>query len=109
MTQNIQAFILPVAFLAIFYFFIIRPQRKRDKDISEMRSKLAVGDNIVTIGGIIGKIIKIKEDEVTIEVGADKTRFEIKKWAIGTTDKKPATQKAEETKPNEEAVSLDEK
>lgn len=76
--------LIPVLFLAVFYFFIIRPQQKKDKKIREMRNSAKVGDEVLTIGGIYGKIVKIKDDVITIEVGADKTRFNITKWAIGS-------------------------
>lgn len=76
--------LIPVLFLAFFYFFIIRPQQKKDKKIKEMRNSAKVGDEVLTIGGIYGKIVKIKDDVITIEVGADKTRFNITKWAIGS-------------------------
>ncbi|WIV10752.1 preprotein translocase subunit YajC [Proteiniborus sp. MB09-C3] len=79
----LSTLMLPVLFLAIFYFFIIRPQQKKDKKIKEMRSGAKVGDEVLTIGGIYGKIVKIKDEIITIEVGADKTRFDIAKWAIG--------------------------
>lgn len=81
--MNYQAFILPIAFLVIFYFLLIRPQQKKDKKIREMRSNLSVGDEITTIGGIYGKVVKLKDDIVTLEVGSDKTRFDVKKWAVG--------------------------
>lgn len=79
----LSTLMLPVLFLAIFYFFIIRPQQKKDKKIKEMRNSAKVGDEVLTIGGIYGKIVKIKDEVITIEVGADKTRFDIAKWAIG--------------------------
>ncbi len=85
----LSTLMLPVLFLAIFYFFIIRPQQKKDKKIKEMRSNTKVGDEILTIGGIYGKIVKIKDDVITIEVGADKTRFDITKWAIGSIQSPP--------------------
>lgn len=75
--------IIPLGFLAIFYFLIIRPQQKREKKTKEMRNNLKVGDQVVTIGGIHGSILKIKEDVLTIEVGADKTKLTIAKWAVG--------------------------
>lgn len=81
--MNYQGLILPIAFLVIFYFLVIRPQQKRDKKIKEMRNNLNLGDEVVTIGGIHGKIIKIKDEIVTIEVGSDKIKFNIAKWAIG--------------------------
>jgi len=78
-------FVLP---LAIFYFILIAPQRKKEKSIQKMRNELVVGDEIVTIGGIVGKIIKIKDDEVTVENGADKNRLILKKWAVNEVIKK---------------------
>lgn len=77
--------------LVFFYFFIIKPQKKREKEIYKMRSELKVGDHIITIGGILGKIVKIKEDIIQIEVGLDKTVIEILKSAVATVaDKKDA-------------------
>ena len=74
--------IMTVIFILIFYFLIIRPQRKREKNIREMRGNLKVGDNIVTIGGIYGKILKIQDDILTIETGSDKVKIKVAKWAI---------------------------
>ena len=82
--QNLGALILPIGFLAVFYFFAIRPQRKKEKEIKEMRDNLRVGDDIITIGGIYGKVLKLKDDLVTIEIGNAKTRLEMTKWAIGS-------------------------
>jgi len=67
---------------------VIRPQQKKDKKIKEMRTNLKVGDEIITIGGIFGKIIKIKEDMITLELGADKNKINVAKWAIGNTHTK---------------------
>ncbi|SES73744.1 protein translocase subunit yajC [Natronincola peptidivorans] len=83
MFQQFGGLIIPLGFLAIFYFLIIRPQQKREKKTKDMRNSLKVGDEIVTIGGIYGNIIKIKDDIITIEVGADKTKLTIAKWAVG--------------------------
>ena len=71
-----------LALIVIFYFLLIRPQKKKEKAVTAMRNALKVGDEIVTIGGICGKVMKVKEETVTISVGADKTKFEIMKWAI---------------------------
>ncbi|PAB60890.1 preprotein translocase subunit YajC [Anaeromicrobium sediminis] len=81
--QFMQPIIMTVVFIAIFYFFIIRPQKKREKEVKDMRSNLKVGDYVVTIGGIQGKISKIKEDDITMEVGSDKVKLRIARWAIG--------------------------
>ncbi|HZH92703.1 MAG TPA: preprotein translocase subunit YajC [Tissierellaceae bacterium] len=82
--EQLQAFILPIGLLVIFYFFAIRPQKKKEKEIKEMRSGLRVGDEVVTIGGIYGKIVKAKEDVLTLESGSAKTRLEITRWAVGS-------------------------
>ena len=76
--------ILP--FILIFYFMIIRPQRKQQKQLRNMLDALQVGDKIVTVGGIIGKIVKIKDDEVIIETGtgAEKSQIKFQKAAIST-------------------------
>ncbi|MEW8973338.1 MAG: preprotein translocase subunit YajC [Tissierellaceae bacterium] len=86
--QQLQGLIIPIGFFAIFYLFAIRPQKKREKEIQEMRNSLVVGDEVVTIGGIYGKILVLKEDIVTLEVGTTKTRLDVTKWAIGTVTKK---------------------
>lgn len=82
--EQLQAFILPIGLLAIFYFFAIRPQRKKEKEIKEMRSSLRVGDEVVTIGGIYGKIVKAKDDVLTLESGSAKTKLEVTRWSVGS-------------------------
>jgi preprotein translocase subunit YajC len=70
--------------LVVFYFLIIAPQKKKEKKIREMRAALKEGDQIVTIGGIMGKIVSVKEDVVTVEVGSDKVKLKFAKWAVGS-------------------------
>ncbi len=84
--QQLQGLIIPIGFFcSFFYLFAIRPQKKKEKEIQEMRSNLAVGgDEVVTIGGIYGKIIVLKEDIVTLEVSSAKTRLDVTKWSIGS-------------------------
>ena len=74
---------VPIGFLVVFYFLLIRPQQKRDKAVKAMRESLKTGDAVVTIGGLVGKIMKVTDDAVTIEVGADKTKLTVEKWGIG--------------------------
>lgn len=75
----------PLLILIIaMYFLMIRPQRKKDKQIQEMRNSLQVGDEIVTIGGICGKIVKTKDETIVIQVGADKLKFEMMRWSVST-------------------------
>ena len=74
--------ILPILLLVVvFYFMLIRPESKRKKQAAEMRSSLAVGDEITTIGGIVGTICAVKENTIVIETGADRVRIEFTKWA----------------------------
>lgn len=70
------------AIFAVFYFIMIRPQKKREKEIQEMRSRLDVGDEIITSGGIIGRVVSIKEDTILIETGSDRSKIRIARWAI---------------------------
>ena len=71
-----------VGFAAIFYFLIIRPEKKRKKTLQEMRDSLEVGNKIVTIGGLVGKVVEIKDDLVTFETGEDRVRIQILRSAV---------------------------
>jgi len=82
--EQYAGWLLPLGFLGVFYFFLIRPQQKKEKKIKEMRSALKVGEMITTIGGVYGKIVNLKEDYVTIEVGSEKTKIVVTRWAIGS-------------------------
>lgn len=82
MDQNSSSIIMLIVMLAIMYAVLIIPQKKRDKKYRSMIAALKVGDDIVTIGGIIGKISNIKDDTITIEVGADKTKLKMEKSSI---------------------------
>ena len=79
-----------IIMFAVFYFFVIRPENKKKKKTEEMRNSLSLGDEIITIGGMIGKIVQITEDTITFETGEDRVRIQIKKWAISTTAKMEA-------------------
>ena len=80
-----------VLLLAVFYFMLIRPQKKREKAERELRNNLQNGDKIITIGGFTGRVINIRDDEVTFETGAAKTRLTVKKWAIQTREETSAS------------------
>ncbi|WP_242838682.1 preprotein translocase subunit YajC [Eubacterium sp. AB3007] len=77
-----------VAFIILMYFMLIRPQKKKEKSINEMRNSLRVGDEVVTIGGICGKIVKTKDDSLILQVGADKVKFEVMRWSISSVTSK---------------------
>lgn len=104
-SSMVPQLVILVVFIALMYFILIKPQKKKDKEVQDMRSNLQVGDEIVTIGGICGRIVKTKDDSVVIQVGADKTKFEIKKWAVSTVEKKSETRKVD----REEIVQQEEK
>jgi preprotein translocase subunit YajC len=70
--------------IAIFYFLLIRPENKKKKAVNEMRASLKVGDEITTIGGVVGTICAVKEETVVMETGADRVRLEFTKWAISS-------------------------
>ncbi len=80
----IQFIVMMVALFAVMYFMVIRPQKKREKLTREMLAGLIVGDKIITIGGIIGKISSIKDDNLVIESGSgsDKSYIKIARWAV---------------------------
>ncbi len=80
----LSSLLLPILMLVVLYFLMIRPQRKRDKLTKEMLAGLLVGDKIITIGGIHGKIVTIKDDTLVIETGsgAEKSSIKISRWAV---------------------------
>jgi len=78
----ISTIIMVVILIAIFYFLLIRPENKKKKEAQNLRDSLAVGDEITTIGGIVGTICHVKENSIVIETGADRVRLEMMKWAV---------------------------
>lgn len=76
--------VLLVVMVVVFYFVMIRPQKKQEKQIAEMRDSLAVGDEVVTIGGIIGTVLIIKDDKIMIETGNDRTKLTILRSSVKT-------------------------
>jgi len=76
-----------VGMVAVFYFFMIRPERKKKKALQDMRESLSVGDTITTIGGIFGKVVSISDDKITFETSEDRVRVQIAKWAVSTVGK----------------------
>ncbi len=100
-----QPFVLLIVMFAIMYFMMIRPQRKKEKETKEMLAALAVGDVITTIGGIIGKIVKVKEDEIFLQTGKtgnanEQSIIRFSKWAVRDVVKKADVK--EEAAPAEE-------
>ena len=101
--------ILMVGLLFVFlYFFMIRPQKKQEKKDADMRSSLAVGDEVTTIGGIIGKVISIKDETFVLETTREKTQIRFLKGAVRSIDVKVA-EVAAMVAENKEAEAADEK
>ena len=101
--MGFSTILMLVAMLGIFYFMMIRPENKRKKEAEQMRSDMKVGDEVVTIGGICGKVVHIKEDKFVIETSADQVRIEFAKWALSANESgaqraKEEAQKAAEAK-----------
>ena len=94
--------IMIVAMLGIFYFLLIRPENKRKKEAERTRNSVKTGDEITTIGGIVGKVVSVKDDKIVIETSADQVRLELMKWAISSNDTAVAAAK-EEAKKQQEA------
>ncbi len=106
--------IMMVLMFAIFYFMLIRPENKRKKEAEQMRSSVRTGDKIVTIGGIVGTVVNVKENRIVIETGADQVRLEVEKWAISSNETaaeaaKTEAKKAQEAKAKAKAAKKAEK
>ena len=84
--DSILSIVIIVVMFVALYFFMIRPQKKQEKEVANMRNNLQVGDEITTIGGIIGKIVSIKEETVMIETGHDRTKIRILRTAVRCVD-----------------------
>jgi preprotein translocase subunit YajC len=82
----LTTFLPLILIVVVFYFLMIRPQRKREKTTTAMRNNVQVGDEITTVGGVIGRIVSIKDDSLVIETGADRSKIRIKKWAVQSCD-----------------------
>ena len=86
MGGSIGSILIIVVMFVALYFFMIRPQKKQEKETQNMRNNLQVGDEITTIGGIIGKIVSIKEETVTIETSHDRSKIRIRRSAVRNVD-----------------------
>ena len=85
-----------VIIFVVFYFFLIRPENKRKKKLTEMRNNISIGDEIVTIGGIMGKVVQVTEDTITFETGEDRVRMQVTKWAISSNVREEKQRAAQE-------------
>ena len=98
----LPSILMMVVMVGVFYFLLIRPENKRKKEAEAMRGAVKTGDQITTIGGIIGKVVSVKDEKIVIETSADQVRMELAKWAISTNDTAEAAAK-EKAKKDQEA------
>ena len=90
----------PVALMfVVFYFLLIRPQKKRENEIQKMREAIEVGDEVVTIGGIVGRVIALKEDTFVLETGSDRTKIRFRRTAISAVEKLEINKEKEKETP----------
>ncbi len=93
--------VMLVLMVAVFYFLLIRPENKRKKEAEQMRSSVKNGDEITTIGGVIGTVVDVKENKFVLETSADRVRIEFAKWAISSNETAAAAAKEEAKKAQE--------
>ncbi len=86
--------VMTIGIMVVLYLVMFLPQRKKEKQAKAMRDAIQPGDSVVTIGGIVGKVLKVKDDEITIESGADKNRLVFKNWAISSVNNMTEAPKA---------------
>lgn len=87
-TASLLSMILPFALvILVMYFLMLRPQKKKDKQLQDMRSALEIGDSVTTIGGIVGRVVALKDDTVVLETGTERNRVRFKRWAVQEVEK----------------------
>lgn len=107
-TQSpVMMFVLMGVMVVGMYFLTIRPQKKKQKEEQQLRDSVQIGDEITTIGGIVGRIVTVKEDSIVIETGADRTKMKLMRWAIQTNN--TGNERAEAEKKALEAAQAAEK
>ncbi|WP_312642235.1 preprotein translocase subunit YajC [Hydrogenoanaerobacterium sp.] len=97
-TGSMLVSLLPMVLIfVVFYFILIRPQKKRDKETAKMRSNLEIGDEVITIGGIVGRVVSLKDDTLVLETGSDRSKIRFLRSAVqqnNTAAERVAAEKA---------------
>ena len=107
-TSGLMGFLPLILIIVVFYFILIRPQNKKNKQVQQMRDAVKRGDWVTTIGGFRGRIVRIKEDVITIEIGSDKTKLDIMKWGISKIDETgPDTKSTKKSRDEDAAEEAD--
>ncbi len=97
--------LLIVLMLAVMYFLVLRPQRKKEKEAEKLRSNIDIGDEIVTIGGIIGTVVSLKDDFIVIETSGDRNKLRVQRWAIHTNNTVLEREQSEKEQMRKERIS----
>ena len=101
-TAGMGSMLFPLILMFVFlYFFMIRPENKKKKEAETMRNSVKNGDKIITIGGITGTVVNVKDSRIVIETSADQVRIELEKWAISSNETAAENAKAEAKKAEE--------
>ncbi len=103
----VMMFVIMGVMVVAMYFLTIRPQKKKQKEEQQLRDSVQIGDEITTIGGIVGRIVTVKDDSIVIETGADRTKMKLMRWAIQTNN--TGNERAEAEKKALEAAQAAEK
>ena len=106
-TGSLLSLLIFPLLLVIMYFFMIRPQRKQEKEAAAMRNSLSVGDEVTTIGGIIGRVINVKDDTFVLETTRDRTRIRFERSAVKRIDRKYDAPVVEATETTEAAETTE--
>ncbi len=106
-SSPVPMIVMMVVMVVLMYFMMIRPQKKKQKEEQQLRDSVQIGDEITTIGGIVGRIVTVKEDSIVIETGADRTKMKLMRWAIQTNN--TGNERAEAEKKALEAAQAAEK
>ena len=106
---NPMSLLMIVGMFALMYFMVLRPQKKKQKEEQEMRDSIQIGDEITTIGGIMGRVVTVKDDSIVIETGTDRTKLKMQRWAIQTNETANARMAAEKKAAEEAKKAQSEK
>lgn len=94
--MDIRAIVMLILMIVVFYVFLLLPENRKKKKLNAMRDSLRPGDDITTIGGIMGKVVSVTDDSVVFETGEDQVRMQVTKWAISTSGRAEAQAKKDE-------------
>ena len=109
-SASLLSMLLPfVILIAVFYFLLIWPENKKKKAAAKMRSELAVGDEITTIGGVVGRVVKIEDNTIIIETSVDRVRMEFAKWAVSTVGVQKSIEDTNNNKKNRKKQTPEER